>query len=459
MRSIRRQLTASLVIALLAAFTLTAGTVHGVVRRSLQEQYDAALLEAARALGRLVEYSEGHLDLELLGAPMPEYEQADYFLVRDEQGAVLGRSRSLGSGELPVAGHEPAFRDLALPDGREGRLVSVGLIAANDLEHPAPAAELPRIVVSVARSRAPLDAAIGALLRAVLLASLAAALIAALLVHLAVRRGLAPLAELADTLGTVDASSLGTRLPTRDAAAELRPFVDRINALLERLEAAFGRERRMTSSIAHELRTPVAELRAAVDVARRWPDDPELKAQALEVGDDVARRMTELVTAILRAARVESGQSAVRVESVALRDLVAECWRPCEAQARERGVVLRNEVPPGAALDSDRGLLALVLGNLLDNGARFAPAAGEVRVECAPGALEVSNAAGGLRPEDLPHLAEPFWRRDASRSDPAHSGLGLSLVETVLRALGGRLGLQLRDGRLVARVELPGAAA
>jgi len=121
--------------------------------------------------------------------------------------------------------------------------------------------------------------------------------------------------------------------------------------------------------------------------------------------------------------------------------------------------VLRNDVPPGAALDSDRGLLALVLGNLLDNGARFAPPAGEVRVECASGALEVSNAAAGLRPDDLAHLAEPFWRRDVARSDPAHSGLGLSLVETVLRALGGRLGLQLRDGRLVARIELPGAAA
>jgi signal transduction histidine kinase len=214
----------------------------------------------------------------------------------------------------------------------------------------------------------------------------------------------------------------------------------------------------MTSSIAHELRTPVTELRAAIDVALRWPDDAELRRQALDVADDVARRMTELVAAILRAARVESGQTAVRVETVGLRELVAECWRPCEAQARRRGVVFRNEVPADAALDSDRGLLALVLGNLLDNGARFASPAGEVRVACAPGALEISNPTAELQPQDLPRLTEPFWRGDAARSDGAHSGLGLSLVETVMRALGGRLGLQLRDGRLVARVELPGAS-
>jgi signal transduction histidine kinase len=121
-------------------------------------------------------------------------------------------------------------------------------------------------------------------------------------------------------------------------------------------------------------------------------------------------------------------------------------------------VTLLNEVPADAELESDRGLLALVLGNLLDNGARFTSPAGAVRVACAPGVLEISNPAGELRPGDLARLAEPFWRGDAARSDGAHSGLGLSLVETVLRALGGRLGLQLRDGRLVARVELPGAA-
>ena len=462
MSSIRGRLTASLVLALLAALAIIAGTVHVVVRRSLQAEFDATLLHSALALGRMVEFSEGRLDTELLEGPMPGYEagaQADYFEVRDADGAVVVRSESLAEGELPgQAGalERASWRDLALPDGRSGRVASVRLTAANDLEHPAPADELPQVVVSVARSREPLDATFATLLQALLAASVAAALLAAALVHRAVRRGLAPIGELADTLGRVEASSLATRVPTRDVAAELRPFCDRINALFERLQAAFARERRMTSAIAHELRTPVAELRAAVDVALRWPDDPELSRQALATADDVARRMTELVAAILRAARVESGQAGMRVEPIALRELVAECWRPCEAQARQRGVVLANDVPADAALDSDRGLLALVVGNLLDNGARFAEPAGEVTVACAAGALEISNPAAGLQPQDLPRLTEPFWRGDAARSDSGHSGLGLSLVETVLRALGGRLGLALRDGRLVARVELGG---
>jgi signal transduction histidine kinase len=461
-RSIRGRLTASLVLALLAALAIIAGTVHVSVRRSLQREFDATLLHSALALGRMVEFSEGRLDTELLEGPMPEYEagaHADYFEVRGADGAVVARSESLAEDELPgEAGplDQPSWRDLELPDGRSGRFASVRLTAANDLEHPAAAAELPQVVVSVARSREPLDSTLATLLRALLAASLAAALLAVALVHRAVRRGLAPIGALADTLGRVEASSLATRVATRDVAAELLPFCDRINALFERLQAAFERERRMTSAVAHELRTPVAELRAAVDVALRWPDDPELSRQALATADDVARRMTGLVAAILRAARVESGRAGVRVEPVALRELVAECWRPCEAQARERGVVLHNEVPADAALDSDRGLLALVVGNLLDNGARFAEPAGEVTVACDAGALEISNPAAGLQPQDLPRLTEPFWRGDAARSDSGHSGLGLSLVETVLRALGGRLGLALRDGRLVARVELGG---
>ena len=465
MRSIRGRLTATLVLALLAALAIIAGTVHVVVRRSLQAEFDATLLHSALALGRMVEFSEGRLDTELLEGPMPGYEagaQADSFEVRDAGGAVVARSESLAEGDLPGEPGEPgvldrpSYRDLRLADGRPGRVVSLRMTAANDLEHPAPPAELPQVVVSVARSREPLDATFATLLRALLAASVAAALLAAALVHRAVRRGLAPIGELADTLGRVEATSLATRVATRDVAAELRPFCDRINALFERLQGAFERERRMTSAIAHELRTPVSELRAAVDVALRWPDDPELSRQALATADDVARRMTGLVAAILRAARVESGQAGMRVEPVALRELVAECWRPCEAQARERGVVLHNEVPADAALDSDRGLLALVVGNLLDNGARFAEPAGEVTVACGAGALEISNPAAGLQPQDLPRLTEPFWRGDAARSDSGHSGLGLSLVETVLRALGGRLGLALRDGRLVARIELGG---
>jgi signal transduction histidine kinase len=150
--------------------------------------------------------------------------------------------------------------------------------------------------------------------------------------------------------------------------------------------------------------------------------------------------MTGLVAAILRAARVESGRAGVRVEPVALRELVAECWRPCEAQARERGVVLHNEVPADAALDSDRGLLALVVGNLLDNGARFAEPAGEVTVACDAGALEISNPAAGLQPQDLPRLTEPFWRGDAARSDSGHSGLGLFAGRDRAPRAGGPVG-------------------
>jgi two-component system sensor histidine kinase QseC len=316
------------------------------------------------------------------------------------------------------------------------------------------------VAIVVARSRVELDSMLAALATGTLAAAGAALVLLGLGGWWSIHRGLAPLGRLGREVERVEAASLSTRLATDGIPAELGPFVTKLNELFERLEASFAKERRMTSAMAHELRTPIAELRSASDVARRWPDDDALVDEAVAAAADVAVRMSRAVDAVMRYCRLESGQAVLETETVYLRAQVEEAWRRSEPAALHRGLAFRNEVPDDLAVRSDGGLLALVFGNLLDNAASFA-SGGTIVARAQTGAdsitVSVSNRADQLEFADLARVSEPFWRKDAARTDGMHSGLGLTLVTSVLRVLGGEARFDLVGGRFVASIRIPAA--
>ena len=215
----------------------------------------------------------------------------------------------------------------------------------------------------------------------------------------------------------------------------------------------------MTAAMAHELRTPIAELRSASDVARRWPEDTGLRDDALATAADVAARMGETIDAVMRYCRLEAGQVEAEREPVPLRTLLDELWQPYAKLASQRGVHLENELPQDVSIHSDRGLLSILLSNLLGNAASFAGAGSvQAQVSESTGRLEVqiSNSAADLSPEDLAHISEPFWRKDAARTGGTHSGLGLALVAALGQALGHSVDFRLEDQRFTATVGIAG---
>ena len=239
----------------------------------------------------------------------------------------------------------------------------------------------------------------------------------ALVVTFAVRRGLAPL----DDVGRqIESASLQTKVST--GAAELRPVVDRLNQLLARLDEAFQRERRVSADIAHELRTPIAELRAMAEVpeAASWPD-------ALQI----AKRMETLVAGLLALARHEAGHQELKREPVALAKLVDEIWQPL---ASRRSLDVKIDVT--GTWKTDPTLLRLIIANLLENAVEYST--GTIRVAGNDTRLEISNTVNGLTPEDLPKMFERFWRKEAARTN-GHCGLGLVLARSAATALGLKL--------------------
>lgn len=265
----------------------------------------------------------------------------------------------------------------------------------------------------------------------------------AVAVLLAVRISLAPLTRLRTALEARGALALEP-LPSADAPAEVRPLVAAINALLGRIDLALAQEKRCTADAAHELRTPIAALRAQAQVAIASSDARERRA-ALDATLAACDRMARLLEQLLTLARLDARDAAdggrglqARVDLDAL--VRASMARIADgAPSRGDDLELRSAGPTAARAEST--LIEVLLRNLVDNALRYSAAGTPVlvRLESAAGAprLTVEDGGPGLEPASVARLGERFFR--AAPEGPSGTGLGWSIVRRVTELHGARI--------------------
>ncbi|MGV3572832.1 MAG: ATP-binding protein [Ramlibacter sp.] len=246
----------------------------------------------------------------------------------------------------------------------------------------------------------------------------------------AVRRALAPIHALTDDLQARDGGNL-TPVPDAQAPAELRPLLAAMNSLFARIDSLLLRERRFTAEAAHELRTPLAVLRAQWDVVKRSRSDGE-RAEAQAQMDAGLARMDRLVTQMLALSRAESTLDLAGTD-VDWQPVVEQVMSDCLELANRRRIELVCQWPPAGRLPlplvGDGHLLTVLLRNLLDNAARYAPAGSTVTLRMGTDQIEVENPGGPLPPEQLATLGQRFHRRPGQAE--AGSGLGVSIVQRI----------------------------
>ena len=267
-------------------------------------------------------------------------------------------------------------------------------------------------------------------------------------------RALGPLRTITDTARRLSMESLGDRIALKGPQDELKELADTFDGMLARLERAFQDQRQFVANASHELRTPLAVSRSLLEVARADPS-PTL-AGWQETAESLLQanaRMERLISSLLLLARGESGQAS---EPANFDDLAVDAVVRLPPGAPR----LRHRLRP-APVQGDPMLLQQMIGNLLENAARYNVPGGFVSLATGTRGGEafarVSNSGPPLRQEDLPDLLLPFHRLGAQRTDPAHSsGLGLAIVAAIARAHGGRVELAARRaGGLSATVLLP----
>jgi signal transduction histidine kinase len=471
--SIRGRLLVSLLAGLGLLAVAGSAFLYWCVGAALSRQFDAALLSQARAIGNLLRQErDGKIEFDFSAESMPEFAAREhshcFFELWDNDGTVLERSPSLGNRDLPLpadGGDSAVWSNFAGPRGRSVRAIVLRLNPPMEDEDPresskpSHAGKLP-VAVMVAQDRHELDETMWILLCSLLATAALVGAGVAVTVTIAVRKGLRPLDRVADEVGAIDAQSLQNRFSTESLPRELRPICAGLNGLLGRLEDAFERERRFTADVAHELRTPIAELRTLAEVAVRWQHDPETVATFFNDASQVASQMDALVSALLALARCQAGQLSVGAERVALAELIDDAWRLLRPQAERRNLRLSLQIPGSAAVIADRMLLSAIIANLLSNAVEYAPIGGELSCETHSDgdwmSLTVANDHDTLAPADLPHLFEAFWRKDKARTSSTHSGLGLTLAAAYAATLGGKIDAAMPNGHTVSiTLQLP----
>lgn len=265
------------------------------------------------------------------------------------------------------------------------------------------------------------------------------------------RRGLRPVTEVSAMARRIQPTNLGERLVTPGLPGELLDVAHTFNAMLDRLEESFGRLARFSADIAHELRTPVNNLRGEVEVALGRPRTPEEYREVLGSCLEECGRLARLIDSLLFLARAENPTTQVERERVDLARELAAVRDFYEAAAGEAGVELDVVTAGETAADLCRPLLQRAVGNLVENALAHTPAGGTITMTAsrADGALrvEVSDTGAGIPAAHLPHLFSRFYRVDRSRSAASGGlGLGLAIVKSIAELHGGSVAIDSRVG-------------
>jgi signal transduction histidine kinase len=245
------------------------------------------------------------------------------------------------------------------------------------------------------------------------------------------------------------------RVPTAPGNDEMARLTRTVNAMLERLEYTIERERAFTLGAAHELRTPLAALigRTSLTLERTRNDDT-YRAALLEA-DEIARHMTATVDSLLTLARSDQG---VNHQALDLSELAFDAIQLIEPRAQAHNITIESTLE-AAELHGDPSGLRLAISNLLENAIKYGRKGGHVWIRTGTGNqhvyLEISDDGVGIPEPELERLVQPFQRGLAVQHLPG-SGLGLSLVRTVMEAHKGHLELgRATEGGLRARLERP----
>jgi len=257
-----------------------------------------------------------------------------------------------------------------------------------------------------------------------------------------VRRGLRPLKRLAESTAAMAPDKANRPIDAMDFAEELRPWITQFNALLLRVQRAYVQLESFNADVAHELRTPLANLIGSTELAlTRQRSNEELQAVLASNLEEVGR-LSGIVTDMLFLSQAERGTPMRTRASTSLAVQAADVIDFYDAMLEEAG--LRAEVAGDAMADVDAALIRRALFNLLGNAIRFATPASVIRIEIAQDSEEfniaVVNRGEPIDPAALPRLFERFYRAAQARDGSTrHHGLGLSIVEAIARMHGGRV--------------------
>lgn len=438
--SIGARLTLWYSLVLLAGLALFGAGVWLVVKHSLTTTINETLAAQAKGVATVIQGEYNPSNPDHLREELSEYAEAapegNLIEVRDGQGAPWLESRALATA-AQLRGRYRTLATSVMVQGRQYRIV-----VATPLEGT-------RTTLRHVREL-------------LLLATPGLLLIASLGGYWMSRRALKPVDEITRAAQTIGIENLSQRLEVPASADELTRLSETWNSMLERLEGAVKRLSQFTADASHELRTPIALIRATAELTLRRERATETYREALRHIVDESDRTARLIEDLLLLARADAGLPALPLDRMELTPLVRDICEQGQILAQERQLEISTEAPDQPVyVDANDPALRRLLLLLVDNAMKYTPAGGRITVSIAldPSGptVTVSDTGIGIPDTALPHVFERFYRVDESRNREAGgAGLGLSIAQWIAERHHARLEAESIVGRGSAfRVRFP----
>ena len=273
------------------------------------------------------------------------------------------------------------------------------------------------------------------------------------------KRSLRPIHRIIACANEITEGDLTRRVPEEPTADELGELTRTLNRMLASLEDSLRRERRFTSDASHELRTPVAVIRAYAESLQATPGLPPQEREQVTTILNECGRMQHMIEQMLTLTRAQEGRYPVTMERICLNDVLDGVQAVMEPLAAQRSISLHFSAPEELMLTADQSLLTRLLLNLTENAVKYGKDGGDVWVEAhregTSAVLTVRDNGIGIPAEQLPYVFERFYRADAAR-DRSGTGLGLSIAQWIVKLHGGTLRVESEAERgTVFTVEMP----
>jgi two-component system sensor histidine kinase QseC len=432
--SIRLRITLFLVGAIVLTLGSATWLLDAHIDNEVAARADINLLERAQALSDIFRMGPAAIQPVLGAGRMPQFLADDgivYFNIRCGNQHVLSSPAAADLRWPTPSANGPVFADMSDAQGIELRGVSLNISPSS----------LGKTDTSVSTSGCNLGLAVDpsevrsfqtAMDRIEFGCVLIAVLIVALLEPLLIQRGLKPLTRLAEAVQLIGPESPERRLDT-DSSLELQPLIMRFNEVLSRMEEGLMRERQFASGVAHELRTPLAEMRTMIEVELRYPSHTDLRAFLAVIGN-IGMEMERLVTALLLLTRIEAGIERVQ-------------YQPTDIGA------LTDRLLERLGDDIHRRHLEVAFGTreaLLGNAVAYAPVGSCLQLSYQSNGWSVHNDAPDLDDDDVLLMHRRFWRKGQDAG--VHTGLGVALAAAAAGVQSMHLNLKLTNGQLHAEV-------
>jgi len=465
MKSIRSKLVVTLSVTITSFVLCILLATDIAVDSWIDNEFDRSLQSKAGMLMTLVHKTDEGFSFNFSSEFMPEFAgeiEPEYFQIWSKEGTFT-RSKSLDLFEvknLPFEDleiGESKIRPLQLPDGRDGRVFYSRFIPQgkdNTSEDTYKKTNDEPLTLAYASSSEEVDFVLWLIDVIFIVTTITVIVFIRLFVRKAIDTSLAPLIKLNQDISQLSITSEGSQIFIQEPVKELLPIVESLNAFIKENRQLYLREKRLTSDIAHEIKTPIAELINMAEVAIRFPNEIELNEDFKPEALKISLRLKNIVSNLLLLHKYSNGK-LIKQDACDLNQVII---RVLENTDLSRVNLELNENAP--AIISNLFALESIISNLVNNAKQYSPLNSKILVSTMISKekllfLSVTNSLiEPLSDNDIDQLFDPLWQKDTSRTSNDNFGLGLSIAKTLSKAIDAQLSAEVSDRKITFSLAL-----